>query len=552
MVLRHARWAVWLAAVLMSWPLTLAAAGPTKPYRHGEPTDAEQYMLELVNRARANPAAEARRAGIPLNKGLRPGTISPARKRPLAFHPRLITAARRHSQWMIDTGIFDHRGQGGSEPWDRMRRAGYRLTGSSAAGENISSYQSSSSSVSPLQQIRLEDTAQDIILSHHQGLFRSPGHRTNLLRPVFDEVGLGILEEWVEEGRTTPIYVSRATQKFARSGFTRLPFVLGVAYCDLNGNNFYDMGEGLKNVRVSVLGARQHALTTTSGGFAIPVAARGGRRLVDFTHGELSHAVTVRSRAGANAKADWRVPYAPPTISGPTDIASGLAARFTVSPVPAATSVDVVVQHQTAATKDSAEDLSRVDYETTGNYAPLSSAYRMDGSNAYHLRPAPFGKTEVLRYRDYFVPGPNATLRFESLLRTSSETLWATVEVSEDDGLTWTTLLYQSRSGPAESDFSPSVVRLQAYAGRLILLRFSLAESVANSPPPVFADSGWFIDEVLLEDVEVRSTVAVTSVGPDQTVAIQPPQPGQYLLTAIPRHYERSWPAGSSIAVTAR
>jgi hypothetical protein len=40
------------------------------------PTDYEQYMLELLNRARANPAAEAARHGIDLNEGLPAGTIS--------------------------------------------------------------------------------------------------------------------------------------------------------------------------------------------------------------------------------------------------------------------------------------------------------------------------------------------------------------------------------------------------------------------------------------------------------------------------------------------
>lgn len=35
----------------------------------------EQYLLELINRARADPGAEAARLGISLNQGLSPGTI---------------------------------------------------------------------------------------------------------------------------------------------------------------------------------------------------------------------------------------------------------------------------------------------------------------------------------------------------------------------------------------------------------------------------------------------------------------------------------------------
>jgi hypothetical protein len=47
-------------------------------------TPEEQLMLELINRARANPVAEASRDGIDLNEGLAPGTISAAAKQPLA------------------------------------------------------------------------------------------------------------------------------------------------------------------------------------------------------------------------------------------------------------------------------------------------------------------------------------------------------------------------------------------------------------------------------------------------------------------------------------
>ena len=44
------------------------------------PSNLEQYMLELMNRARANPSAEAARYGIDLNEGLPAGTISAAPK----------------------------------------------------------------------------------------------------------------------------------------------------------------------------------------------------------------------------------------------------------------------------------------------------------------------------------------------------------------------------------------------------------------------------------------------------------------------------------------
>jgi hypothetical protein len=46
-------------------------------------TAAEQLQLELINRARLDPVAEAARLGIDLNEGLAAGTISAAAKQPL-------------------------------------------------------------------------------------------------------------------------------------------------------------------------------------------------------------------------------------------------------------------------------------------------------------------------------------------------------------------------------------------------------------------------------------------------------------------------------------
>jgi len=91
------------------------------------PTDLEQYVIELINRARANPAAEAKRDGIDLNEGLPAGTISTAAKQPVAVNPYLVDSARKQSQWMIDHTAFSHTGANGSTPADRMKAAGYAL-----------------------------------------------------------------------------------------------------------------------------------------------------------------------------------------------------------------------------------------------------------------------------------------------------------------------------------------------------------------------------------------------------------------------------------------
>ncbi|HEX6093736.1 MAG TPA: hypothetical protein VFZ07_10315, partial [Dongiaceae bacterium] len=61
-----------------------------------ELTAQEQYLLELINRARLDPAGEAARNGIGLNDGLASGTITADSKQPLASNGNLATAAQGH------------------------------------------------------------------------------------------------------------------------------------------------------------------------------------------------------------------------------------------------------------------------------------------------------------------------------------------------------------------------------------------------------------------------------------------------------------------------
>src|SRR4051812_39987037 len=89
------------------------------------PTPEEQFMLELINRARANPLQESYRARVGLNEGLAPHPLSPAARQPLAFNVNLISAARQHSQWMLTAKSFSHTGDKGSAPQARMSSAGY-------------------------------------------------------------------------------------------------------------------------------------------------------------------------------------------------------------------------------------------------------------------------------------------------------------------------------------------------------------------------------------------------------------------------------------------
>ena len=87
--------------------------------------DEEQLILELINRARANPEAEATRLGISLNAGLPAGTITSTPKQPLALNQQLQNASVGHTVDMIDRDFFAHTNPSGVTPGGRATAAGY-------------------------------------------------------------------------------------------------------------------------------------------------------------------------------------------------------------------------------------------------------------------------------------------------------------------------------------------------------------------------------------------------------------------------------------------
>jgi Domain of unknown function (DUF4214)/Cysteine-rich secretory protein family/RTX calcium-binding nonapeptide repeat (4 copies) len=228
----------------------------------------EQLLVELINRARMDPAGEAARYGLAdLNSGLTPGTIGAAPKQVLAPNTLLTDAARAHSQWMIDSDVFSHTGVNNTSPGARMTNAGYAFTGSWAWGENIA-WSGTTGSLD----------ANTLVLDEHRDLFLSAGHRANILKTTYSEVGIAAVIGQFTPGAGDPNTYNAlmSTEDFALSG-TKV-FVTGVAYNDTDNNGFYSIGEGV--------GARSYELlngpTTvgsaagmSAGGYAIGVNTTG-------------------------------------------------------------------------------------------------------------------------------------------------------------------------------------------------------------------------------------------------------------------------------------
>ncbi len=164
------------------------------------PTDQEQYMLQLLNEARTNPAAVE--AQITSAANLTPDvqatlkyynvtlqqveqTIANATPQaPLAWNQDLANAAQGQSQYEADTQTQTHTGADGSTTQQRIEAAGY--TNPTSSGENTYAY---ASSVMEAMQAFLMDWG-----------VPSDGHRINIQQPgvapqnAYTSVGIGIVQ----------------------------------------------------------------------------------------------------------------------------------------------------------------------------------------------------------------------------------------------------------------------------------------------------------------------------------------------------------------------
>ncbi|MEN8148627.1 MAG: CAP domain-containing protein [Planctomycetota bacterium] len=257
-----------------------SAHGNGDPYDYGDPTAAEQMVLERVNAVRADPDAFAAKFGYATG-------LYPARP-PVVMSAALLTVARNHSRDMMENERFSHVSSDGKKANARVleffpalspahQEAGSASLGDGNTVENIGA--------------RTPATPADIEGSF-ETLMRSPLHRRNSLsqvRPDVDQAGIGIhivtkhvTLQWAQDiidlfpeppEKTTTIATMTHTQEFARDDdFT--PHVLGVVYEDRNANGLYDMGEGTSGVTIEVVGGPA-TTTASAGGFGMRLGTPG-------------------------------------------------------------------------------------------------------------------------------------------------------------------------------------------------------------------------------------------------------------------------------------
>ncbi len=266
------------------------------------PTDLEQYMLELINRTRANPTAEGQRlialaqtdplihqATANWNLNTFYQTISSySAEPPLAFNPRLIDAALAETNLMLSTNSQRHSPAGFlTNPAIATESDGqaYLPTGLGAwaTGENIFAY---SQAVNPASSTAYADYFEaGFLLDWGNPDF---GHLKNILAPgpsaanplagvyPYSEIGIGLITN-ATPTTAAALNVGPAivTQEFGyRQGVS---FLTGTFYLDNNNNGFYNLGEGYGGITITAQGtAGQGSFQTqtwSTGGYSLQLPA---------------------------------------------------------------------------------------------------------------------------------------------------------------------------------------------------------------------------------------------------------------------------------------
>lgn len=542
----------------------------------GDPTDDEQLYLEQLNRARANAPAEAQRLialddvyvqnalkNVNTNLMVQQFSTNPAAM-PLSFNAQLINAARAHSQYQFNNGIQSHVGPGTNTLAQRLQTAGYPYYW---ATENVYSY--AQSAVHGHAAFEVDWTGD----AANGGMQSPPAHRDHNHDRRFVEIGIGVVNGTNKVGANVAVGPQLVTQDFG----TTLPartYITGVAYYDLNGNNFYDLGEGLSGVTVTADGVDAYAVTASSGGYSIPVTANQNYT-VRFNAAGAAQVVSAVSVANTNnVKLDLKPTFAPSAVTAaPATTYAGISNLVSFSSLAGATGYRARVYNTRTMASEGAEGaLTNVSLTTYGGYATISSAVKASGNNSFHLRHVTDTSSgsataypQLIRFANPFFVKTGAKVDFQSRLgiafggnQTTGPGETARLEVSTDEGKTWTSVWSQvgteQDKGPDNSEkvFSARSISLASYVGKLVMLRFNFDVNPIVGWFDQSADKyGWYIDDIAITGAEEAVNSTTTNLDASATYQFAPASTGNYIMQFAATAGTRNFPFGPWHAVTA-
>ena len=190
---------------------------------------------------------------------------------------------------------------------------------------------------------------------------------------------------------------------------------------------------------------------------------------------------------------------------------------------------------------------------STGSYSVVTDGPVAAGSHSFHLAHPQPPVSQSLTLRQTFVPRADTVLTFRSQLGWASAKQMALVEVSVDDGASWTVVYSQAGTGAGgDTRFLTRTIPLSGQANRSTQLRFRYAyDSSGSYFPQTDAGVGWYIDQIAISSADI----GLDPVSSDITApsfSFVPAQLGDYLLEArglLYGQFPLEW--GPALGVTA-
>lgn len=524
--------------------LPLAAAGVTPAfalpeYDFGNPSPDEQFQIELINRARADPAAEGQRLatttdpellavysqyGVNLAMMQSEFNAIPSLP-PLAPHAALMASARNHSTWMLANATQSHyQTNPSNSPFERMEDAGYDYWW---AGENIYAYSKSGEYGHAAFEV-------DWGTGGTGGMQNPRGHRDAIHSENYRELGVGVIV-----GSNSPVGPQVVTQDFG-SRFNGPNHATGVVYYDLNGNDFYDVGEGIPGLTVNVAGASFSCTTADGGGWVVPVPTLAMTRTVTFSGPGLLESDDIDIPIDANAKLDLKLPYQPPAFTSADTADAGEPHTVSFDAVPGATSYSWESWTDSGVTGEDCDDTADVTVSVSG-YNVLNTSVKHSGGAAFHLA-NPAGTSQWIELNPLFFGGGSPGLSFFSRIRYATTSEKFVVQIREVGTSGWIDVDTQTGfNGSGQSSFSQRSVSLPSMAGKIFQVRFMLRFSSGGYYAGSSNIYGWFFDEIVMNDCTGLEPGGFQTLGTTSLDIV--PEAGTLLMAVNPIIAGNSFPA---------
>ena len=562
---------------LLTFFCLVTGAMAQSAYDFGNPDGNEQIYIERINRARANPTAEGQRLATTTHPGLidvyayasvnllvmKSEMSLLAIQAPLVPNAKLMSAARGHSQWMFTNAQQAHDQPDGPNfvPTDgktfseRLVNVGYYNTLISGQpdctrAENVYAYSDDDEYSHASFEV---DWAGPLYTgSQTDGMQNPRGHRSNIHSGIFREIGIGVVKGTnTKNGNTVGPEI--VTQDFGRLNVypaNASYFGTGVAYYDLDGDNFYDVGEGIAGLRVDVSDQTSYYCTTAKGGgwvVPVPVSNKSVTRTVTFSGLGVNQAVNLVVPASTNAKADLKLAYTAPSITSAAQTTTGSPHSFTFTPgvTGGVTGYRLTRWDKAAAAAENCDATTNVTAAITGGYSLLNSNIK-DGTtgSSFHLANPTAPTSQSFQLNPLYYGGSAGSLAFMSRLRTSTSSEKFKVQVKEEGTGTWTDVYSQTGGGPAETAFTARNASLTSMAGKFFRVRFLLQFSSGSYYGATTDDYGWFIDTISFANVSQLGSPVVQDFTGTST-SFTPTSPGEQLLLVQPIISTRAFPGTS-------